>query len=59
MALAIRGEAGPNVEPTTPFRLDRCNIKCCVLGWSTGRYHESRLAILGPLSGIKTQDEPK
>lgn len=56
MAQAIRDEAGPSVEPTTPFRLVVVtpNARC-----SVGRCNEVPLALLGPLSGMKTQTNRK
>lgn len=56
MAPAIRDEAGPSVEPTTPFQLAAVTS----ISWrSVGRCNESLLALLGPLSGMKTQTNRK
>lgn len=55
MVPAIRDEAGPSFEPTTPFRL----VAVTSISWrSVGRCNESPLALLGPLRDEDT-DEPK
>lgn len=56
MAQAIRDEACPSVEPTTPFRLVAVTSNARL---SVGRCNECPLALLGPLSGVKIRTNRK
>lgn len=56
LARVIRDEAGPSVEPTTPFRLAAVTSNAWL---SVGRCNESPGAPLGPLPGLKAQTNRK